>query len=452
MALQTGSDLTDWKSIFTNAGIITASAKIYAQTFSSEGITRDTMHMLDRTMLKELGIKSMGDVLIILKLAKENLASPTTHVKPTAKPPQLNSEMTPQQFRKFEIDWDVFTKMTNLSDTQMNIQLYNCAEETVQNSIINTYPEFFNADPSKLLGMLEVLVTMKSNPILHRISFSSIAQGDSEPVNDYLIRLKSGARDCNFICPNCDHDLSSIYVKDQFIQGIGNDALQEDLLAKARSLETLEQNVSHAQPFEMALRDQNKMSGISDIARLQMSAYRWQKRAQNTIRPTATNNRRRNMMEIQPQRNACRSCGSFQHGKTGSGDRPWMCPAWGQTCRACSKQNLFKGVCQSKGRVKQGAIWSSEDEEAVMDALIAHMIFDPATNTYRPGNNSSREEVDQQSRQLMLQSRIPHCLPVIAHAQQPDPNNNKPYIYPHDFDHQGFPELSLGYYPTTNQA
>ena len=47
MALRRGSDLTDWESIFTNAGITTASAKIYAQTFSSEGITRDTIHMLD---------------------------------------------------------------------------------------------------------------------------------------------------------------------------------------------------------------------------------------------------------------------------------------------------------------------------------------------------------------------------------------------------------------------
>ena len=103
LVLRTGSDLTDWERIFTNAGITTASAKIYAQTFSSEGITRDTMHMLDRTMLKELGIKNMGEVLIILKLAKENPASPTTHVKPTAKPPQLNSEMTPQQFRKFKL-------------------------------------------------------------------------------------------------------------------------------------------------------------------------------------------------------------------------------------------------------------------------------------------------------------------------------------------------------------
>ena len=61
-----------------------ASAKVYAQTFSSEGITRDSMHMLDRTMFKELGIKSMGDVLIILKLAKENLSSPATLVKPNA--------------------------------------------------------------------------------------------------------------------------------------------------------------------------------------------------------------------------------------------------------------------------------------------------------------------------------------------------------------------------------
>ena len=121
--------------------------------------------------------------------------------------------------------WEV---CLSFSPAQMNIQLYNCAEETVQNSIINTYPEFFNADPSKLLDMLEVLVTMKSNPIVHRISFLSIAQGDSEPVNDYLIRLKSGARDCNFICPNCDYDLSSIYVKDQFVRGIANDTPQAD--------------------------------------------------------------------------------------------------------------------------------------------------------------------------------------------------------------------------------
>ena len=82
MVLQTGYDLAGWESIFIEAGISATSAKIYAQTFSSKEITRDSLHMLDCMMLKELGIKTMGDVLTILKLTKEPLVSPASHMKP----------------------------------------------------------------------------------------------------------------------------------------------------------------------------------------------------------------------------------------------------------------------------------------------------------------------------------------------------------------------------------
>ena len=61
MALRTGFDLAGWEKIFIAAGISFASAKTYAQTFSSEEIARSSLHMLDRAMLKELGIKTMGD-------------------------------------------------------------------------------------------------------------------------------------------------------------------------------------------------------------------------------------------------------------------------------------------------------------------------------------------------------------------------------------------------------
>ena len=71
MALQTGYDLAGWESTFIEAGISATSAKMYVQTFSSEEITRDNLHKLDCTMLKKLGIKTMGDVLAILKLTKE---------------------------------------------------------------------------------------------------------------------------------------------------------------------------------------------------------------------------------------------------------------------------------------------------------------------------------------------------------------------------------------------
>ena len=145
--------------------------------------------MLDCMMLKELGIKTMGDVLAILKLTKELLVLPASHMKPlTAKLPQFSLEMTIQS-RKFRIDWDVFTRMINLPTAQTNVKLYNCADEVIQNSIINTYPEFFDTNPNKLLDMLEVLVTPKSNLMVHWISFSLIAQSDNETVQNYVFWL-----------------------------------------------------------------------------------------------------------------------------------------------------------------------------------------------------------------------------------------------------------------------
>ena len=228
----------------------------------------------------------------------------------TTKLLQLSSKMMTQQFWKFRIDWDIFTRITNLPTVETNIQLYNYANKTVQKSIINTYPKFFNTSPNKLLDMLEVLVTWKSNPMVHQISFSSIAQSDNETIQNYLVQLQSGAWDCGFICPNCHHDLSHIYIKDQIIQGIAKNALQADMLAKAESVKTLEQNISHAKAFEMAMWDQNEISGVSDIAELQMSAYRQQRQAQDMARSTATCRHERTMAEMRRWQNVCRDCDS----------------------------------------------------------------------------------------------------------------------------------------------
>ena len=272
MVLQTGYNLPGWESMFLEAGISVTSTKIYTQTFSGKEIIRDSL--LDCMLLKELGIRTMGNVLAKLKLTKEPSVPPASFIRlPTTKLLQLSLEMTSQHFQKFRIDWDIFTKMFNLPTAQTNIQLYDCASKAVQNSIINTYPEFFNTSPNKLLDMLEVLVTQKSNPMVHWISFSLIVQSGNESIQNYVVQLRSVAQDCCFICPNFNHDLSNVYIKDQYILGIADKALQVDMLAKARLLKTLEQNISHAEAFEMAMRDQNEISGALDIAGLQMSAY-----------------------------------------------------------------------------------------------------------------------------------------------------------------------------------
>ena len=161
--------------------------------------------------------------------------------------------MTLQQSRKFWIDWDIFTKMTNMPSSQANIHLYNCADKAVQNTIINTHLNYFTTDPDKLLDMVEVLVTQRSNPIIHCLVFASMSQDEDEPMQNYLVHLKAIAVACNSTCPSCEHDLSNIYIKDQIIWGIVNDTLQTDLPAKAGMLKSLKQNICHAEAFESTL-------------------------------------------------------------------------------------------------------------------------------------------------------------------------------------------------------
>ena len=281
MVLRTRYANEDWEDYFLKAGITADSAKSYAATFVKEKLRKENLQVMDRAMLRELGITTMGEVLSILRQAKE-LSTRTIYAwAPASRPPQLHLEMTPQQFRKFQIDWEVFTRITDMPTSQANVQLYSCADESTQNAIINTYPNFFTTNPDKLLEMTEALVTQKSNPMVHRMTFASISQHEDESIQQYLICLRFTAIDCNFSCSHFDHDLSDIYIKDQFIKRISNDMLQSDLLVKARLLRTLNQNVCHAEAFELALRDQTGMTDTSDIATIRMSRYHRQKKKQD---------------------------------------------------------------------------------------------------------------------------------------------------------------------------
>ena len=331
----------------------------------------------------------MGEALCILKQAKEAAPQATYAKAPTAKFPQLNLEMTPQQFRKFQIDWEVFVKIKNTPESQTNIHLYNCANEEAQNAIISTHLDFFSTDPSKLLGMLKTLMTGKSF-----IVSLLPTQGEDEPIQSYLVRLRATALDCNYMCPACEHDLSDIYFKDQLIKGVASDALQTDLLAKAGLLKTLEQNISHAEAFESAVRDQMSMSSTPDIAR--MSTYRRQKSnaQQKNMRNSCTGsqpNHANNRAE--PNNPACIGCARHQHGVPAMGSSQLKCPAWGQTCNYCGKANHFSDVCRAK-KLWRATTKSSETNKASMDTLIAHITFNQATGTYTHEETGQVTEIE----------------------------------------------------------
>ena len=72
MVLRTGyMTPEDWERFFIEPGISTNSAKTHATKFADEKLTIESLQMLDRSMLKELGVILMGVALCILKQAKK---------------------------------------------------------------------------------------------------------------------------------------------------------------------------------------------------------------------------------------------------------------------------------------------------------------------------------------------------------------------------------------------
>ena len=209
----------DWVTLFTTNGIPQEEATSYANIFVANRISDTTLSELTKADLIDLDITVLGDIKTILRLSQPVQAAavaadtssdhiPSQFMKiPAAQPPRVLPDMTHPQFRKFRTDWNVFKKITNLPDSQIHAQLYNSCDASVQNSLVNSVTNFFDLSETDLLQQLEIIVTKKCNPAIHRLTFSSLHQSETESIQDFVVRLKSISPDCEFTCPQCHHDL-----------------------------------------------------------------------------------------------------------------------------------------------------------------------------------------------------------------------------------------------------
>ena len=235
-----------WKSFLVDAGIPSAACNNYATTFAENCQTEADLPDLMKDYLQDLGINVIGDILAVIHHAKTHTSSMTDALLTPAhvsfselvkavlpKSPQAISDMTNQQFQESVIDGDVFKRLARIPTSQIPIQLYNLCDDTVQNNIINTNSEFSTLAESDMLKLIEIIVTSCSNPTVHRMTFANITQSEGESIQNYLIGLKSTAKDCGHTCPNCNADLRHLHIKVQFIMGLHKETLQADILAKA---------------------------------------------------------------------------------------------------------------------------------------------------------------------------------------------------------------------------
>ena len=105
--------------------------------------------------------------------------------------------------------------------------------------------------------------------------FANITKSEGESIQNYLIHLKSTAKDCEYTCPNCNSNLQHLHIKDQFIRG-----LYSPYTSKGQISANLTDIIKHAEAFETALHDQLYLQKPCDHA-ARVSDYKKSKRAQN---------------------------------------------------------------------------------------------------------------------------------------------------------------------------
>ena len=338
MALQTEAA---WKDFVKSAGITDdAVSSTYAKKFTDNGFNEQSLAGLDKDSLVEMGITMIGHRLAILQRASalnaSTAASPThatvAKASVTANLSTLTLEMTRPQFRKFQQDWTVYKQITLLQPSQTTAHLYNACNEEVQTSLINTHPDFLKEVEDNALKLIESIVTIRSNPAVHRKAFAELVQEEGQAVKTYGVRLRSAATDCAFQCPGCQYDLSAINIKDQLIRGLNNSNLQAEVLAKANQLKTLEDVESYAESFESALRDQTMLSNNNPPPDTLFKFSAYKKKLQQQLQ--------QKQKKTSPQQ--CNGCGDKSHGQK----RSTECEAWGTDCEFCGKPNHFATVCR----------------------------------------------------------------------------------------------------------
>ena len=144
------SAVESWITFLEAAGIPSADSATYAKLLVDNRLADH--HDLTKEVLKDIGITIIGDIITIMKYSERSSSTadlysaaeprpllsnrpPPLSKPPVAVAPQINAEMTHQEFRKFTWDWGVFKTLTEIPDNRIPAQIYSNCDANVQNNV-----------------------------------------------------------------------------------------------------------------------------------------------------------------------------------------------------------------------------------------------------------------------------------------------------------------------------
>ena len=270
--------------------------------------------------------------------------------------PSARYDMSAHEFRTYKKDCTDFKKLTGYSDEQTVLQMRIHMDATLKQAIDANYSETWDTSTVKeALEKIETLLKKVSNPVVHRKTFDELTQNSTERFTEFITRLKICASDCDFQCPFEEtHNLTEYHLINRIRSGVRDKALQQELLQKSSTLNTLIAIVEHCTNYESAKDDSGRLKGdtlvsnISDVIEEEqlceeeviaaISNYKKSKKAFHEQQHQQQPHQQHDETKL------CHNCGfEWPHA---NGQR--SCPARNNICKICKIKGHYEKLCKKR--------------------------------------------------------------------------------------------------------
>ncbi|KAK3741617.1 hypothetical protein QZH41_019256 [Actinostola sp. cb2023] len=188
--------------------------------------------------------------------------------------------------------------------------------------IYNTFT-FEEAEANKvkpLIKKFEAYCNPRKNVTYERHKFNTRCQEPDEKIDRYVTELRKLAKSCEF------SELTDSLIRDRIVCGILDGKVGEKLLSEEDV--TLTKAINLCRSAEMSKVQSQSLGPVEQPLHAIQSQRNYSKQP-NQRQPSN-----------QPSNKPCYRCGKIHEFR--------KCPAFGQTCRKCHRENHFASVCQAK--------------------------------------------------------------------------------------------------------
>ena len=255
--------------------------------------------------------------------------------------PEIDLGYSETQWAFFLDEWDVYKRRAALKAEHLTDELRACCSKDLRKTLFDFVGSSTLAKLSEqqLLEKIKSAAVIGKNRAVHRKEFHEIQQEPDEPVNRLVAKLRAKAERCNFTLKcsaiGCQqiNSYAEEMVNDQMTYGLYDKDIQQEVLARDKTLENFEETYELIEAYELGKQAKAQLDsrGTSEVNAFK-SQYKAQQRQHTGLKQI------------------CQGCGTTKH----SGQqREEVCEAWGEKCKNCGKFNHFKEVCQHDTKEKR---------------------------------------------------------------------------------------------------